>query len=449
MDSAETPRKGITGWSLWRSPRHVLLYVLTVDAVAVITSTATGFLRPVTGIDLVRFGVLVACAAVYIEFTRQVERRREYLRAGSVAYIDTKAVWSFAAVIVLPPVLATAMVIATYAIAWARIWPRARPVPLYRWMFSCSTVLIGTQGAVAVLALGVHHYPAVPTPMAWSGLLDLGVIVAAGALRWVINAGLVMAAIALSRPPARVADLFADFSDQLLEAGAMALGLVAATLILDDPVVLVAVVIAIIALHRGVLIRQYRLAATTDAKTGLASAQWWHTLAEQALTRAQATGGTLGVLILDLDWFKRINDTYGHLVGDTVLRAVGQALLDESRARDTCGRWGGEEFVILAMDVGTTQNLTAIAERVRRRILSLTIDVTNSMDVDHGGDARARTITDLTISIGGAVYPNDTIATLDDLLLAADTQLYRAKNSGRNQTSIAPDTQPHSTGNAA
>ncbi|HEX4223787.1 MAG TPA: diguanylate cyclase, partial [Pseudonocardiaceae bacterium] len=405
----------------------VLAYVLTINAVAVLTSVATGFVRPVTSTDVIRFAVLVGCAAAYIELTRQVERHREYLRGTSVAYIDTKSVWSFAAVLVLPPVLATAMVILTYAIAWLRIWPHERPVPAYRWVFSCATVLIATNAAVAVLTFGIHHFPAVPIATSWSGLLALGVIVVAGALRWLINAGLVMAAIAISTPPARVGDLFDNFSDQILEVGAMSLGLVSAVLLLLDPLALVVVLLAIIALHRGVLIRQYRMAATVDSKTGLASAGWWHTLAEKALARAKANGATLGVLILDLDWFKRVNDTYGHLVGDQVLHAVGQALAEECRVRDTCGRWGGEEFVVLVGEIGATRNLTDIAERLRRRILALTVDV-------DGG----HTIADLTVSIGGATYqPGGTITTMDELLLAADTQLYRAKNAGRNQTSIA------------
>lgn len=429
-DSADgRPRRWVTGWALWRNRPPVLTYVLVIDALAIIGCFATGFLRPVHSTDLVRFAVLVGCAAIYIELTRHVERNREYLRGTAVAYIDTKSVWSFAAVLVLPPALASAMVVVTYTIAWARIWPRQRPVPAYRWLFSCATVLLATQAAVAVLTVGVHHFPAVPNPASWSGLADLAVIVAAGALRWLINAGLVMAAIAISTPPARATDLFDNFSDQILEAGAMALGLVSAVLLLTNPVVLAAVVLAIVAVHRGVLIRQYRTAATMDSKTGLASATWWHTLADKGLQRAKANGTALGVLILDLDWFKRVNDTYGHLVGDQVLHEVGTALAEESRARDTCGRWGGEEFVFLACDVGTSENLTGIAERLRRRILSLTVEV-----------ADGRTISDLTVSIGGATYQPgapDAVSSLDELLLAADTELYRAKNAGRNQTSIA------------
>lgn len=429
----------VTGWCLWRLPPTVLIYVLVVDLIGVASSVATGLLRPISAQDAIRFAALAGCAALYIEMTRHIERKREFLRAESVAYIDTKAVWSFAATLVLPPALATAMVVFTYAVAWWRIWPRQRPVPLHRWLFSCATVLCGTQAAVAVLALGMRHYPGVPTPLAWAGVLDIGVIVVAALLRWAINAGLVMAAIALSSPPAQVRDLFENFSDQFLEAGAMALGLVAATLVVDNPAVLAAVVVAMVALHRGVLLRQYRHAARTDAKTGLATKDWWHELAVQGLARARSRAATVGVLMLDLDHFKQINDTYGHLAGDQVLHAVGKALLAETRDKDISGRWGGEEFAVLVTDVGTAENLLAVAERFRRRIHALVIDVAphDHDDADHADDGQTALLTDLTVSIGGALYPEQAATSVDDLLLAADAALYRAKNAGRNRTCLS------------
>jgi GGDEF domain-containing protein len=90
--------------------------------------------------------------------------------------------------------------------------------------------------------------------------------------------------------------------------------------------VLAGVVIALVAMHRGVLLAQFRRAARTDAKTGLYSPEWWHQMALRALERAEVRGTGMAVLMLDLDHFKVINDTYGHLVGDQVLRAVAQAL---------------------------------------------------------------------------------------------------------------------------
>jgi diguanylate cyclase (GGDEF)-like protein len=424
------PYRWVRSWALWQAPPRVQRYVLAVGVVAAAVVVAAGFWMPVTATAGVRFAVLAGCAAAYIELTRTIERTREFRRGESSPYLDTKSVWSFASVLVLPPVLAMAMVAWTYAIAWWRIWPRQRPVALYRWTFSCATVLLGTGAAAVVIAVGLPHYPGVPSTTVLGGLLGLLVVAAAGAIRWLINAALVLAAILISTRHARAADVFDGFSEHLLEAGAMALGLVAATLVLVSPVMLAAIIVAMVALHRGVLVRQYQHAARHDPKTGLASAGWWHEQTEQMLVRARSRGEALGLLLFDLDHFKKINDTYGHLAGDTVLREVASALAGETRSSDLVGRWGGEEFVVAVTGVTTERALESIADRFRRRISSLAVDI--------GCGDDPQTVTDLTISVGGTIYyPDSAISAVDEILLIADTQLYRAKSAGRDRTSIA------------
>ena len=103
----------------------------------------------------------------------------------------------------------------------------------------------------------------------------------------------------------------------------------------------------VLVLHRAVLVHQLAEAARTDLKTGLLNAAAWHTQAERALSRNRRDDSPRGVLVLDLDHFKRVNDTYGHLAGDNVLVAVADALRGEVRDRDLVGRFGGEEFVVL------------------------------------------------------------------------------------------------------
>ncbi|WP_051426748.1 GGDEF domain-containing protein [Jiangella gansuensis] len=415
-------------WSLWQAPKAVRLVVLLVCVVAAGTSLSTAFLVPVERGDLTHFAVLVVCAVIAIELTRHIERRRVYGHSSSVAYIDTKAVWSFAAVIVLPPVFATAMVVFTYLHSWIRVQHEGQGL-VYRWVFSCATVLCGTQAAVAVLALGMQNYPGVPASAELAGLSDLAVIVLAAVLRWAINMGLVMVAIALSKPTVTVRDLFANFGEQLLEAGAMGLGLVAAVVVVTNPFVLPGIVIAMVALHRGILVSQYQQASRVDAKTGLATAGWWHDFADQSLARARDRNETLGLLIVDLDHFKRLNDTYGHPYGDQVLKAVADELIAEIRDEDACGRWGGEEFVVVLPAVGGAQNLHNVAERIRRRILSVV--------VQPPAHATAGPPPSVSASVGGAIYPSDGIGTIDELLLAADTALYAAKNSGRNTVRLS------------
>ncbi|QRP44852.1 GGDEF domain-containing protein [Amycolatopsis sp. FDAARGOS 1241] len=417
-----------TGWRLWRLPPYVRTYVVLVNFVAIAASLSTAWLVPVHQADLIRFGVLAVCAAAAIEATRHIERQREYNRAPTVAYVDTKAVWSIAAVVALPAVLATAMVVFTYAVAWWRVWPRERPVLPHRWIFSAATVLCGTQAAVTVLALGMHHYPGVPAPGFLPGLTDLVVIIFAAALRWAINTALVMVAIALSSPPRSLSDLFSGFGDQLLEAGAIGLGLVtAALLLLANPLVLVGVVVALVALHRGLLLAQFQRDARTDVTTGLATKRWWRTLAEQYLERARTGNGTVGVLLLDLDHFKAINDTYGHPTGDLVLREIAIALRSEVREQDICGRWGGEEFAIILPNVPTMEHLSHLADRIRRRIPQVVVALPE----------RDTVISDLTVSIGCAMYPAEHLTGVDDVLVATDTALYRAKQAGRNRVEPA------------
>lgn len=437
MRTLKTPWRGVAGWSLWQAPRHVVVYVLIVGAVAVGASTATAFLQPVTRTDLIHFAFLAVAALVYIELTRSIERQREFV-AGTGPYLDTKSVWSFAAVLICPPVLATGMVVLTYAVAWLRVWPRQRPVPLYRWTFSCSTVLCGTQAAVAVLALGMSQYPGVPHNSLPTGLIDLAVVAGAATLRWMINCALVLAAILISSPKIKPSQLFENFSEHWLEAGAFGLGLVAATLVVRDPVVLAGVVIALVAMHRGVLLAQFRRAARTDAKTGLYSPEWWHQMAQRALERAEVRGTGMSVLMLDLDHFKVINDTYGHIVGDQVLRAVAQELATETRDYDTAGRFGGEEFIVLLPEVDA-ENVRGISERIRRRIHGLVIPAKTE-------EGEAVTINDLTVSIGAAMYPSTGIGTLEELLQAADSALYKAKNNGRDQVHLAVSRIPAQSG---
>jgi len=249
----------------------VRVYVAVVVTAAVAIAAATAGAVPVGGRDLAQAGVLAGAAWVSTELMRRVERQREYLRADGTAYVDTKGVWSMAALVVLPPALASAMVVWTYAIAWFRVWPSARPVLLYRWVFACATVLLGTQAAAAVLAIGMSSYPGPPATGWWSAPADLAVIVVALAVRWAFNCGLVMAAIAVSSPGTRTSALFRNFSQQWLEAGSAGLGLVAAVLVVTHPLVLAGVVAGLAVMYRGVLLHQFQVAARTDSKTGLAT----------------------------------------------------------------------------------------------------------------------------------------------------------------------------------
>lgn len=419
------PWRWLRGFELWTTPRHVLSYVLVIDALALAGTGLTSRVLPVTSTDAVRLAIVAGCAVAHVELSRGIERVRK-LASGSGPYVDGLTPWHFAAVLVLPPALASALVIFTQTYVWFRVW-RGRRL-LYRWVFSAATVLLATQASVLVLDTAPGPHPGVPT-----GWIGLALIVAAAALRWLVNYSLVLGAILVSSPDLRAVQVVGEFGEQLLEAGAMGLGLAAAGLLEFDPRLLVGVVVGLVALHRGVLLAQFRHASRTDGKTGLYTASWWHQIAEHAVARAPATRSTVGVLMLDLDHFKQINDTHGHLAGDKVLRAVADTITSSVRSYDEIGRWGGEEFAVL-LPALTTSELQAIAERIRREVSALAIDISPDGDAD----GRPTTVSNLTVSIGGALYPGPGVASLDDLLVAADTALYTAKEAGRDRVNVRP-----------
>jgi len=178
--------------------------------------------------------------------------------------------------------------------------------------------------------------------------------------------------------------------------------------------------------HRA-LLTQLVQAATVDAKTELLNAAAWRQLAHRELERAARQGTATAVLVIDMDHFKRLNDTYGHLAGDEALKAVGAALSDELRGYDAVGRFGGEEFVALLPAVDATAAL-GVADRVRCRIERLNVTVNQ-----HAGGVTYIAVT-ATIGVASAWGAAD----LDDLLRDADAALYEAKDAGRNAVRCAP-----------
>jgi len=164
--------------------------------------------------------------------------------------------------------------------------------------------------------------------------------------------------------------------------------------------------------------------ATTDALTGLANRRLALTLFERELGRARRYRLLLSVLMLDIDHFKQINDTYGHLVGDEVLRRLGEVVRTNIRAVDVAGRYGGEEFLIVMPETGL-EGALVFAERLRSRVADL--------EFDAGPGKTFR----ITISVGVTQCEDADAATIDDLLAAADRALYQAKREGRNRVAVA------------
>jgi diguanylate cyclase (GGDEF)-like protein len=163
---------------------------------------------------------------------------------------------------------------------------------------------------------------------------------------------------------------------------------------------------------------RFRLLATKDPLTGLWNRRSIQQILKDELERAGQSERTTGVLLIDLDHFKNVNDTYGHLAGDFVLQEASRRLKGSLRAYDSIGRYGGEEFLIVVPAAGEAE-LCELAERLRKAVADVPIRV---------GENEIR----LTLSVGAAIAPSH-VNLSSDVLGGADAALYDAKRRGRNR----------------
>jgi diguanylate cyclase (GGDEF)-like protein len=168
--------------------------------------------------------------------------------------------------------------------------------------------------------------------------------------------------------------------------------------------------------------RELAHAATVDPLTGLFNRRHFHTRIEEEIERARRYSLDLSLLLIDVDDFKQINDTLGHLAGDYLLRQVAEILRRSVRVFDVCTRYGGEEFAIL-MPGSSTANALIVAERIRSRVESAARD---------GGPLPPSVR--ITVSLGLAVLRED--ASSQEFIGRADRALYRAKEAGKNRVNV-------------
>jgi diguanylate cyclase (GGDEF)-like protein len=169
--------------------------------------------------------------------------------------------------------------------------------------------------------------------------------------------------------------------------------------------------------ERTALQRQLEIAATTDFLTGVNNLRTFYELASQEFRRFTRSGTELSMVVIDIDYFKEINDTLGHAAGDSALRKFVAAVQDNLRDQDIFARAGGDEFRIL-LPATLPSGAALVAERIRQAVNKITV-------------SNPKGCTTLSISAGiCACLPGD--KSLDDVTRRADTALYTAKASGRN-----------------
>ena len=362
--------------------------------------------------DLLVFGVLLACAAATVEM-----RRKQGDNAG--VNNDVYGVWDLAIAILLPPAYA---LIAPILPAVLLQWRVRRTLP-YRRIYTAASKGLPFGAASVTFHLLAGPISGIAPGSALRDLAWLAAVLASGFVKIALNKVLIMTAIKGSDPSAPViSELFGREAlyNELAELciGTLLTFGVAGNIFLA-PVALPVLVLLQRSLNHAQLLSESR----TDPKTGLLNARTWEREATAEVARAVRARVALAVAVLDIDWFKVVNDTYGHLFGDEVLKEIAHCLPGVLREYDSAGRFGGEEFVVLLPHTRAVDAFR-IADRVRDHISGLSL---------HTPDGQAVRV---TVSVGVAALDAGSRRELSDLLAAADAALYRAKRDGRDQVQM-------------
>jgi diguanylate cyclase (GGDEF)-like protein len=163
--------------------------------------------------------------------------------------------------------------------------------------------------------------------------------------------------------------------------------------------------------------------AVTDELTGLYNRRHFFETVKEQMALGLRHNFKIACMLMDIDHFKKINDTHGHIAGDDVLRKIGSLLNSCKREGELLARFGGEEFVMCLFNTDSASVLRA-AERFRHLIKSFEFSSSNHPNLH------------VTVSIGVAIYPQASIVTIDELIKAADSALYRSKVDGRDKVSL-------------
>jgi len=364
--------------------------------------------------DLRLCAVFIGCGAVSVELTRRAGEREGVTR-------DVYAIWDLPAAVMLPPLYALVIPLPRVVLTEWRI----RRTLLHRRAYSTSAHGLAYAAASLVFRSAL---PALYGGEGSSGHALAWIMLAAGCglVSMTIQACLILPPVkATAAPGTRLRSLALGQEPVSNQVTELCLAVLTAFAAAHSALALVVALPLVIVLQRSLRHASLAAAARTDAKTGLLNAGAWQREAAVEVTRARAQS-PLALAIADIDHFKAVNDTHGHLAGDAVLAAVSAAMRDLLRDCDLCGRFGGEEFALLLPRTTAAQALE-ITERIRQGISQLAIP--------RDGGAAIR----VTISVGVAV-PSQARRTLDDLLAAADHALYQAKRSGRDRVVMYADT---------
>jgi len=408
----------VRDWAWWKLPPMLRWYVGIAIALAV-AAIGVGLAETNWRVqDGVEFLLLACCGTVSMASTP----RLMYSFPGVTC--DFSSIWVLPTAILLPPVYSTLIPIPVVATLQLFVYPTV----VHRRVFSAATLCLA-YGGISVLFRAFPHSFAGPGP--GTGMHAFTWCLAVAACQILAHRSqhfLIVGAVKISNPAMR---FFAgEFKRDALQGLLVEIDLgILITLALALSPILVVIALPTVLLVRRFLIHPALVAQSrTDAKTGLLNVSTWESEAEVELSRAIRTRNPMALALVDIDHFKLVNDTYGHLVGDRVLRAMAEALTSQSRDYDRAGRFGGEEFVLLLAQT-REEDACKIAERLRGYIANLEIPIDDRPE--------APTLK-VTISVGVTAMARGESFELTDLLAAADSAMYAAKEAGRNRVAFAP-----------
>lgn len=404
-------------WQWWGLPQPLRWYVA---ALPVGTLVVLGFAAAHTDwrvLDGVKFLLLALCGMISVASTPRI-----LFTTGGLTR-DFFTVWVLPAAILLPPVYAVVMPIPLLVIMHFCVH---RGVP-HRAVFTAASIALPYAGASYIFR---QFPPSFAGPSVGSGLHALTwatAVVICEVLVGRVQHFLVMGAVKMADPTVRIRDM--DLNSSAMQGMLLQVDLA----VLITLAVALTPALVVVALPTVFLVRRFleypilQAQSRMDAKTGLLNVSTWENEAAGELSRSVRTRSPMAIALVDIDHFKRVNDTHGHLVGDRVLKAVAGALTGQLRDYDRAGRFGGEEFILLLSQVGEDE-ACRIAERLRRFVADMEVPVS-----DNPGAERVR----LTISIGVTAMAAGRTRELTDMLAASDSALYQAKQSGRNRVAVA------------
>ena len=421
-------RRTVGSWQIWQLPRRLAVFVLIVVLADVAVFSAAASAATIHVHDLELFAALLACGVATVELTRRAGENLGFVK-------DVHAIWELPVALLLPLAYAPVVPVVRFALTQWRV----KRVPVYRRAFSAAAIGLSYVAAGLVfhgLLRLTHGSAGSPGHHA---LVWMAMVALSAAVQWIVNQSLVLTAIKGSDPSVSLREVQFAREPMYNDVSELCVA-VLVTFCVASSVIAVAFAFPFVTLlQRSLRHTQLLKDARADSKTGLLNAATWEYEASAEVARAVRTRSPLAIGLLDIDKFKVINDTYGHLVGDLVLKEIAHTLSTMLRDYDVAGRFGGEEFALLLPQTRAVDAFR-IAERVRSSIAGLSIIApgTNSGERVH-----------VTVSIGVAALDSGSQREFTDLMAAADAALYRAKDCGRDQVQMISTTRGLSAASGA